>query len=349
MRKILMLLTVLSAMIVCSVSVYAYNVVDLPDTMTLSDALEIYDAESITSATVSNINDGQYISLTGDEIKDFYYSAANVMLHRTINPTPFRGTAINFTTSDGVKSFYFASGVQIGMYGSSNYICYEMDDYDLSKFMYICSLYEEDTQKQNGAEVYRNTDIDFLKLPQDLWARQPISEAASRSLLPYQLTSKYSADISREEFCMLIGNFIAVVGGYASLDKYMEDNAPGYSRDNFSDCIGRDSSIDMLFNLGIVSGTGGEYFNPDGSITREEAAKILTLAASQFKYIETNYPLQYDDASSVSPWATFYVRWVTDNGVMSGIDEAHFVPSDTYTVQQAVTTVSRLFNVCTAE
>ena len=323
----------------------AYNVVDLPKTMTLADALEIYEAGDIKSATVSDLDDEMHITLTRDEIKDFYYSAANINVHRQINPVPFRGKAINFHTNSGVKSFYFSSGVQIGMYGKSNFVCYEMDEYDLSKFMYIVSKYEEG-QKQQGAEVYVNDTTDFLKMPEDLWAQSSISEAASRSLLPYELTNKYSSNISREEFCVLIGNFIAVVGNYASIEKYMENKMPGYSRDNFSDCIGRDKSIDILFNLGIVNGRGGEYFDPEGAITREEAAKMLTSAAELFRHIETNYKLNYADNKYISNWAKFFVRWVTDNGIMNGVDDKNFEPGGSYTVQQAVATVSRLYNVC---
>ena len=325
---------------------HAYNIVDLPETMTLSDALEIYSADDITSATVSDISDGQYITLSKDDIKDFYYSAEGITLHRTINPAPFRGTAVNLFTADGVKSFYFNSGVQIGMYGSSNYICYEMQDYDLSKFMYLCSMYQEG-EKTNGGEVYPNTDSDFLKLPDDLWAKDSIKEAAARSLLPYQLTDKYPQTISREEFCILIGNFIAVTGGYASLEKYMDNKGISYSRDNFSDCTGRDSSIDMLFALGIINGRGGEYFDPDGAITREEAAKMLTVTAENFRHIDTKYNLNYSDNSHISEWAQFYVKWVSDNGIMSGNDSNEFEPLGFYTVQQAIATVSRLYNVCT--
>ena len=337
------------ATVLCAASAYAYNVVDLPETMTLSDALEIYDVNDITSAEVANLNDNMHISLSRDEIKDFYYSASNITLYRRINPTPFRGTFINFMTADGVRSFNFTSGVQIGMYGSSNYVCYTMEDYDLSKFMYLYSKYEESDDKQYGADFYRNTDKDFLSLPQDLWAQSPVQEAASRSLVPYQLTKKYSSNISREEFCMLIGNFIAVVGNYASIDEYMAEKVPNYSRDNFVDCVGRDKSIDMLFALEAVNGKGGEYFDPDGSITREEAAKMLTSAANLFKYINTGYKLTYKDSSSVSPWATFYVKWVTEQGIMNGIDSDNFAPGENYSVQQAIATVSRLYNVCTAD
>lgn len=332
-------------MILCSASAYAYNIVDLPDSMTFADAMGIYDAEDITSATVSNLDDDMHIDLTRSEAKEFFKSAEDITLYRKINPTPFRGTAVNITANGATKSFYFNSGIQIGLYGNENYICYQMPDYDLTQFMYLFSRYEESTKKQNGAEIYRNTQNDFLKLPNDLWAQNPIKEAASRTLLPYELTSKYEANISREEFCILIGNLIAVTGGYASLETYMKDHKPDYTTDNFADCIGKDSSIDMLFALEIVSGKGGEFFDPDGCITREEAAKILTAAASQFMFIESNYKTSYKDERFVSPWARFYIRWVTEQGVMSGVDGENFEPKGTYTVQQAITTVSRLYNI----
>lgn len=345
-KRVLLFISVALAALAFTASAYAYDVVNLPLTMTLSEALEIFESDDIKSATVSNVNDDKHITLTRDNIKDFYYSAANIVVHRTINPTPFRGTAVNLFTDNGVKSFWFGSGVQIGKYGKNNYVCYEMSEYDLSKFMYLCSMYEDGT-KSDGAEVYVNDTTDFLKMPTDLWAQSSVSEAASRSLLPYELTNKYSNNISREEFCILIGNFIAVVGNYASIEMYMEDKNPNYSRDNFADCIGKDKSIDILFNLGIVNGRGGEYFDPEGAINREEAAKMLTTAAELFRHIETKYQINYADKKSISSWAQYYVRWVTDNGIMNGVDENNFSPGSYYTVQQALATVSRLYNVCT--
>lgn len=344
-RKILVFLAVAAAAFCASATAFAYNIVDLPSAMTFDEAIGIYEAADIESATVSNLDDDKHIDLTLDEAREFFENVKDVTLYRKINPTPFRGTAVNIAANGTVKSFYFNSGIQIGLYGSDNYICYQMPDYDLTRFMYLFSTYEETQDKLSGAEVYRNTENDFLKLPDDLWAQNPIKEAASRSLLPYALTSKYSANISREEFCVLVGNLIAVSGGYASLEDYMKDHKPDYTTDNFSDCIGKDSSIDMLFALEVVSGKGGEFFDPDGCITREEAAKMLTAAASQFIYIESDYKTSYKDERFISPWAKFYVRWVTEQGVMSGVDSENFEPLGTYTVQQAITTVSRLYNI----
>lgn len=335
-----------AAMLAASLPAYAYNVVDLPATMTLAEALEIYDVSEIKSATVSELNDDKYIMLTPEEIKDFYFSAQGVELIRRVNPTPFRGINVNFYTDSGVKSFNLTSGVQIGRYGSRNYICYMMSDEDMMQYMYLDSMYRESDNKIQGAETVPRLETDFLKLPQDPWAVAPIQEAAARSLLPYELTGNYNAYISREYFCKLLGNFIAVTAGYSSIENYMIYNGLPYDIGAFADCVGRDSSICILYALGIVNGKGGAYFDPEGVITREEAAKLVTETASRFRYVGTNYQLKYADRKQISDWALFYVRWVTEQGIMGGVDSSNFAPKDYYTQQQAIATITRLYNVC---
>lgn len=334
-------------MIVLPVTAGAYDIVDLPRSMTFSDAASIFEPSAITSATVSDVDEGKHIDLTRDEINDFFYSASEVTVYRKINPTPFRGVAVNLYTAGGCMTFWLDSGLQIGVYGSNNFICYMMSDEDLNKFMYLDSLYRDEVAKQDGAEVNVNSASDFLRLPTDLWAQDGIKEAAARSLLPYDLSANYGDNISREQFCILIANFITVKGGYPSFSSYMAKNYGDYAKDNFADCEGRDTSIDALFAMGIVKGAGNEYFNPDGAITRQEAAKMLTETAAKFIFIGGNYKLSYADANTIAPWAEFYVKWVTEQGIMGGVDSAHFEPESFYSIQQAITTVSRLYNVVT--
>lgn len=329
-----------------AVPAYAYNVVDLPSEMSMAEALEIYDVSEIKSATVSELNDDRYITLSEDEIKDFYYSSQNVNLVRRINPTPFRGINVNLYTDSGVKTFNLTSGVQIGRYGSNNYMCYAMKDEDMPYYMYLASMYYDSGDKQSGTIVVPRTDKDFLTLPNDPWAVSSIQEAASRSLLPYELTKNYGSYISREYFCKLLGNFIAVTAGYSSIENYMRYNGIPYDTGAFADCVGRDSSICILYALGIVNGKGGVYFDPEGVITREEAAKLVTETANKFIFVRTDYKLKYDDRNQISDWAQFYVKWVTDKGIMSGVDSSHFAPKDYYTQQQAIATTTRLYNVC---
>ena len=105
-----------------ALTAHAYNVVDLPENMTFSDALGVFNADEITRITVSDIAEGKYTDLTKDEINEFYSTIQDMTVYRKINPTPFRGISVNIYTNDGVKSYMLNSGLQIGMYGSNNYV-----------------------------------------------------------------------------------------------------------------------------------------------------------------------------------------------------------------------------------
>lgn len=323
----------------------AYNVVDLPEEMTLSDAMGIFDAEEITQVTISDVADDKYISLTREEILDFYYTAQDMTVSRTINPTPFRGISINVYTENTVKSYYFNSGIQIGLYGSENYICYKLSKEDTEKLLYLYSMYKDETEKVSGAEIHRETSIDFLKLPEAPWAQSSAKEAAAKCLLPYEFTSKYSENITREQFCILLGNLLAVKENYASLDMYMFDNVGAYLKNVFEDCDGVDSSVDILYALGIINGRDETHFDPDGAITREEAAAMLCNTAEMYMWIGAEATLTYDDEQDISPWAKFYVTWATEYGIMTGITETEFSPQGVYTVEQAVATIVRLYSL----
>ena len=43
-----------------ALTAHAYNVVDLPENMTFSDALGVFNADEITRITVSDIAEGKY-------------------------------------------------------------------------------------------------------------------------------------------------------------------------------------------------------------------------------------------------------------------------------------------------
>ena len=323
----------------------AYNVVNLPESMTLSDAMGIFDVDEITGITVSDIADGKYVKLEHSEIKKFYDTAMNMTVERRINPTPFRGIAVNLYTADGVKSYYINSGVQIGLYGSGNYVCYKLSDSDTEQILYLDSTYKDSDEKINDAQIYRNTGHDFLKMPQAPWAQTAAKEAAAKSLLPYEFTDKYSENITREQFCILLGNMIAVKENYVSLEAYMFDTGGAYLKNYFVDCDGVDNSVNILHALGIVNGREEMYFDPHGIITREEAATLLCKVAERYMWVGIETNLTYWDTPYISPWAQFFVTWANEYGIMTGISDVEFAPQNPYTVEQAISTVVRLYNL----
>lgn len=126
-------------------------------------------------------------------------------VYRKINPTPFRGISVNIYTNDGVKSYMLNSGLQIGMYGSNNYVCYKLNKANTEKLLYLDSMYRDAEEKVNGEEIHRVTSNDFLKLRHTLGTAF-CKRAASKNILPYEFTGNYSENITREQFCILLAN-----------------------------------------------------------------------------------------------------------------------------------------------
>lgn len=330
-------------MLVLGVTAGAYNVVDLPENMTLDEAMGIYSADDISRATISNCNDRKYIELTRDQITEIYDAIKSFSVSREENPVPFRGTALNLFTSGGVKSYYVNSGFVLGKYGSSNYICYDTSGNDAVYMTNIETMYQESEEKIGSDDVQRASSYDFLKLPDEQWGHAPMSEAAANNLLPYELTGKYTDNISREEFCMLLERIICVIGNYADIESYASAGGTQYTVGNFSDTENR--TIDVLFALGIVSGKGDAVFDPGGTVSRQEAAAMLTRTAEKFMYIETWGDLsEYADVNFIAPWAGYYVLWASNQSIMNGTD-GMFNPQESITVLQAVTSVNRTYKV----
>lgn len=344
MKKIFKIIPA-ALIIASSVTAHAYNVVNLPESMTLSDAMETYSTSEITRITVSDIFDGRYTTLNQDEINAFFETAKDLKVYRTINPTPFRGISVNVYTADGSKSYLLDSGIEIGAYGPENYICYKLSEADTEKLLYLDDRYWDESDKAGGEYIHRVADRDFLKLPDAQWSKSFASEAAKRSLLPYEFTKSYGDNITREQFCKLIGNFIAVKDNYSTLEEYMSDAGGAYLRNYFVDCAGADNSINILYALGIVNGKDSTHFDPYGVITREEAATLLSKTAEKYWDLETSISLTYDDSDDISEWAEFFVTWATECKVMTGVNEREFDPKGYYTIEQAIATIVRLDNL----
>ena len=87
-------------LLMLALTAHAYNVVDLPENMTFSDALGVFNADEITRITVSDIAEGKYTDLTKDEINEFYSTIQDMTVYRKINPTPFAVFSLKFKKMD---------------------------------------------------------------------------------------------------------------------------------------------------------------------------------------------------------------------------------------------------------
>ncbi len=343
MKKLLSMLLAALVVLCAAAPAMAYDVIDLPESMTLADAVGVFDFSQVRGATITCYEDNKYVSMPEQRVSDFYYEFANIRLTRKVYMTPFRKAAVTLDTTAGKKTVNLISGVQIGTFGSG-YICYAPSDSDAAAMMAYYSIYCDSQDKQQGRDVVINY-TDSLKLPSDEWAVTPVKLAAEKGLLTYELTGKYTAAVSRREFADLLARFICVKSNCAELDDYMASRGEAYISNRFPDCTGDTKNIDILAALGVISGKDNGNFDPDAPITRQEAAKLLCETAELFMYIGTTGSINFTDKNHISDWALFYVTWVSEQWIMNGMTDGTFMPLDYYTVQQAITTVNRLYEV----
>jgi hypothetical protein len=122
------------------------------------------------------------------------------------------------------------------------------------------------------------------------------------------------------------------------------------SASTFSDTDSR--YVRAAYALGIISGYGNGKYGPTDDLTREQAAKILTNTASimgiEVSEADASASLQgFTDAGEISRWAQTSVGAVKHLGVMNGTSATTFSPKESYTAEQCIVTIERLYEYAT--
>lgn len=109
----------------------------------------------------------------------------------------------------------------------------------------------------------------------------------------------------------------------------------------FTDTKGHwaEADIKQLAKSGVVSGIGGGLFNPDGSVTRAEFAKMIVLGLGLAP--QPVPQLAFTDRSAIPSWATGYVATAAAEGLIKGFDDGRFGPTDLITREQMAAIVVR--------
>ena len=97
--------------------------------------------------------------------------------------------------------------------------------------------------------------------------------------------------------------------------------------------------------MGIVNGRGDGTFDPNGSITRREAAIMLMHTAEIVGKKAKGSSLEYEDAADIVwPAAVEAVDFVTRADIMRSTsnERALFSPLGYYTQEQALTTICNM-------
>jgi len=194
------------------------------------------------------------------------------------------------------------------------------------------------TKDKDGFYTYeitlptQNTDNSYTVSD---WAKKSVDTAISNHWTsPADFSNDYTVNITREQFCEIAYNMLRDAVGVDTVN---------LAETSFSDT----SNIKVLYlaQEGIISGKGdGTYFAPTDSLTRAEAASILYRAA---RYCGLSIPEYqgnpFADDAEIADWAKHTVYSVVSANIMSGTGTG-FSPLGSYTAEQAVSTIERLYN-----
>ncbi|MDR1132387.1 MAG: S-layer homology domain-containing protein [Oscillospiraceae bacterium] len=196
------------------------------------------------------------------------------------------------------------------------------------------------------------------------WAETYITDAENLGILPDSLKMcGYRQPITRNAFCEMAYETMGYMAGYISYYAALaEANAKGetdfFEKHGFgitriypaaaegnSPFSDTDSTAIIALNeAGIILGRGNGKFAPDDTLTRQEAAAVLSRMAEYFDLQEFSFELAFSDADQISDWAADGVKTVCGMGVMVGMSDAVFSPAAAYTCEQAIATMIRLIN-----
>ena len=162
------------------------------------------------------------------------------------------------------------------------------------------------------------------------WAIDQVAEAVRLYLAPANLRNNYTTPITRSEFCALaVELYETVTGGEIT------------ARAQFSDTT--DLNVQKMAGLGVVNGVGNGQFNPDGQLTREQAATMLARLAEVMGHPLPATDPTFADNASISSWAAEAVGQMQAAGIMDGTGNNQFSPQGSYTREQSILTALRLY------
>ncbi len=189
------------------------------------------------------------------------------------------------------------------------------------------------------------------------WAKESVESAKSMGIIDNEKVYNYQKPITREEFCELVYSYLTnVLGNVLDEEIKLDEYKRVVDTESYAvQClvgmgIIEGKSVVEICALPLADGTGipnfyDITFAPSDYLTREEAATILLrLINKTIDVPATEMYFEFEDGNEISDWANNAVQVMCNLDVMKGVGENKFAPKDTYTTEQAIATVVRVYD-----
>lgn len=185
------------------------------------------------------------------------------------------------------------------------------------------------------------------------WAKEEIAQAGALGLVSgYVDTNDATTPIDRKDYCRMAMQYLTAEQKQEYFWDMVAQNLATHDRSGmvpnaFTDCDDcydpASIRVTLAHTIGLVEGVGNGKYNPDRSISRQEAAVMLARAYTVIGGELPKGSLSYADRDDIADWAKDSVAAVTQLGVMQGVGDNLFDPDGTYTTEQCIATFLRLY------
>jgi hypothetical protein len=171
------------------------------------------------------------------------------------------------------------------------------------------------------------------------WAEEYLKQAVEMEIYPdVFLQADMAKNVTRAEFASVAVMFYEAITGKEAAYDAAQGNP-------FSDVADSQTDVLTAAQLGIVKGTGGDKFDPNGSLTREQAVTMLgrVVELAQFGEVGNGSQLKlgdreltFPDQAAIGTWAAAYVNYFVSHKVVDGTGDGTFAPTLPMTREQAM-------------
>lgn len=180
------------------------------------------------------------------------------------------------------------------------------------------------------------------------WAQEEVEKAWDAGIMPFSpYVTNCAKGMTRAQFAAMTVNLYAAMIGESAWDLKVSGEIStehpftdvDYNTTDF------DEEVGMAYNLGFVKGsnTAGTLFNPQGTLTRQEAAVMLGRVYTKVHgAIPTVSNTSFADDKDVADWAKSEVAFMSSKEIVKGVGSNRFAPKNTLPIQEAVVMANRM-------
>lgn len=207
---------------------------------------------------------------------------------------------------------------------------------------------QPDTSVSQSAGVITEKPVEVEESPvpgagASSWAEQSVKNLIEKDILPPPVAVELQKNIARDEFVAMV-----VAAWEHATGTYLET---GFTPFEDLDASLYAETIAKVYTLSVINGISETAFNPDGFITRQEAAAIISrlIHTKTGEVAPEVTETTFADDAQISPWAKTHVSFVNDKQIMLGVGDNTFSPTAIMTREQSAVIIDRVLAILSGE